>query len=137
MAEPKYKSPQKTVGEILEELEKKSDAHHKELANKFLGLSLAVAFGSLAYLISLEQLLPPVTSGSPLAIQISWCAAYLSAIFGSLHLWLEMLLPLHSYNMAVEAIRDVQKLGYDLVDVRSDRKTRRFLVSLSSGVWVG
>ena len=107
MTEPSNESCPKTVGDVLAELEIQSDAHHKELAGKFLGLSIAVSFGSLAYLISLETLLPPATSESPLAIQISWCATYLSAILGSLHLWLEMLLPRHAYNAAKKSILDV------------------------------
>ena len=127
MTEPSNESCPKTVGDVLAELEIQSDAHHKELAGKFLGLSIAVSFGSLAYLISLETLLPPATSESPLAIQISWCATYLSAILGSLHLWLEMLLPRHAYNMAVEATRNFPEHGYVRVSVRAAQKTRRFL----------
>ena len=114
--------------EALSSIERQSDLHHKELADKFLGLSLSVAFLLPAFLISLETLLPPTTSESPLAIQISWCAACLSAIFGALHLWLEMLLPRHAYNMAVEATRDLHLLGVAGVHERAARKTHRFLL---------
>jgi hypothetical protein len=81
MTEPNGRSHPNTVGDILAKLEIQIDVQG-ELAGKFLGLSIAVSFGSLAYLISLETLLPPATSESPLTIQISWCAAYLSANLG-------------------------------------------------------
>jgi len=126
-SQPQKTSKIRTVSDVLSALQNQSDAHHKELANKFLALSIAVAYGSLAYLISLEQLLPPATSGGPLAIQIAWCAAYISVVFGSLHLWLEMLLPRHAYNMAVEAIRDMAILSEEEIESRSYQKTQRFL----------
>ncbi len=80
MTEPNDTQP--TVGEYLEALWAKTSERHEELSSRFHGLTLAASFGALAYLISLETLLPPATSESPLAIQIAWCAAYLSANLG-------------------------------------------------------
>ena len=117
---------QPTVGEYLEVLWAKTSERHEELASRFHALSLAASFGALAYLISLETLLPPATSGSPLAIQISWCAAYLSAILGSLHIVIQLLGPFHAYNMTVESLRDLPALGEQAVQDRAARKTRRF-----------
>jgi len=114
--------------DIQKAIDAKSSAAHKELANKLHALSLAGAFGSLFYLMSLEQLLPPATSEARWALQVAWYLVYPSCVFGSIHLWLEMMLPIHARNMAAEAARDLPKLGEAGVREQAERKTKRFLM---------
>jgi hypothetical protein len=105
-----------------------SFVEHKLRAERLHGLSLAASFGSLFYLIALEELLPPTSSQNSWAIHIAWYMAYLSCLLGSVHIWLEMLLPFHAANMAAEAMRDITAIGEGNVRDRADRKTRRFLM---------
>jgi hypothetical protein len=111
-----------------EAIQQKSSVEYKSRADRLHVLSLAAAFGSLFYLIDLEGLLPQISSQNPWAIQIAWYMAYLSCLFGSVHIWLEMLLPFHAANMAAEAMRDFAAIGEDEVRERAVRKTRRFLM---------
>jgi hypothetical protein len=117
-----------TDADIQKVIDAKSSLAHKELANRLHALSLAGAFGSLFYLMSLEQLLPPATSEAPWALRTAWYFVYLSCVFGSIHLWLEMMLPVHARNMAVEAARDFPTLGEAGVRAQAERKTKRFLM---------
>lgn len=75
-------------------------SRHKSLADTFHALSLAVAFGSLFFLIELEGLLPPKESDSVCALWSAWVLAYLSCVAGAIHLWLEMMFPLRVWGLA-------------------------------------
>ena len=120
--------PEVSSKEFGETLWQRSCVLHKELANKFHGLTTAAAFGTLWYLLDLEQHLPPAASRSPLAIQISWHAAYLSCVFGAIHLWLEMFLPIHAYNAAAKSILDFREFGESEAVRLADRRTRRAMM---------
>jgi len=114
--------------DIQKAIDAKSSTAHKELANKLHSLSLAGAFGCLFYLMSLEELLPPATSEASWALRVAWYLVYPSCVLGSIHLWLEMMLPTHARNMAAEAARDLPKLGEAGVCAQAERKTKRFLM---------
>lgn len=75
-------------------------SRHKSLSDSFHLLSLAVAFGSLFFLIDLEGLVPPENAKCSLALWFAWSSAYLSCVAGSIHLWLEMMFPLRMHGLA-------------------------------------
>ena len=111
-----------------EELWKKSMKLHKDLANKFHSLTTAAAFGTLWFLLSLEQHLPLADSQNAGALKLSWYAASFSCVFGTVHLFLDMFLPLHSYNIAAKAVREFPTYGAEETSKRAKRRTNRCLM---------
>jgi hypothetical protein len=109
-------------------IREKSWGHYKERSDKLYQLSLAASFGTLFYLLSLEDLLPPATSERIWALQASWYMIYVSCVFGAIQLWLEMLRPLHAAKMTAEAVRDIPKVGEAEVYRRAEKKTNRFFM---------
>jgi hypothetical protein len=110
------------------DIRQESEADHKARADRLHALSLAAAAGSLFYLIGLEELLPPEVSQCPWAIRTAWYMAYLSVTFGSIHLWLEMFLPIHAANLATEAAKAVHNMGKEAVLARAKQKISRHLL---------
>jgi hypothetical protein len=75
-------------------------SRHESLSDAFHLLSLAVAFGSLFFLIDLEGLVPSEKAKCVPALWFAWSSAYLSCVAGSIHLWLEMMFPLRMHGLA-------------------------------------
>jgi hypothetical protein len=75
-------------------------ALHVERAREYFRLSLAASYASLFFLIDLEGLLPPQSHNAGWLLHAGWIAAFVSVAAGSLHLTLEMLLPLHNKKLA-------------------------------------
>jgi hypothetical protein len=75
-------------------------SRHKSLSDAFHLLSLAVAFGSLFFLIDLEELVLPEKAKCVPALWFAWSFAYLSCVAGSIHLWLDMMFSLRMHGLA-------------------------------------
>ena len=90
-----------------EDLWEQSAKEHKELSDKFHVSTTALAFGSLWYLQSLEEHLPLSEAQYPMVLQIAWYCAYLSCVFGGVHLWIDMFRPIRAYNAG-----NLAKLAY-------------------------
>ena len=76
-------------------------SRHEMLSDRFGAMSLAVAFGSLFLLMDLEGLIPKETASMTQVLCWAWGFAYLSCVFGAIHLWLEMMFPLRMHGLAV------------------------------------
>lgn len=82
---------------VLEEL----SSRHKMLSDRFGAMTLAASFGSLFLLMNLEGTIPKATANSTQVLCWAWGFAYLSCVFGAIHLWLEMMFPPRMHGLTV------------------------------------